>query len=283
MINRAAKAVAIHLHAGSRARPEASQPNVAANTGVSLCLKTGTGTLSGTLTGTILSFSGSVTISGVTYSKAESGVVLTATRRSGDNLTAGDSAPFTVNVGAASQLAFTQQPGGSSVTGGVLPTQPKVTVQDTGGNTVTGSSASIVLSITSGTGTAGATLICSGTGTNGTTFTASSGVATATGCKIDKAGTGYKLHATSGTLTAADSSVFNVATADTTTTITNSVALATSSVVGSAYAVNYSVTVNPPGGGTPTGNVTVSDGTASCVGTVAAGTCGLTSTTVAKH
>ena len=51
------------------------------------------------------------------------------------------------------------------------------------------------------------------------------------------------------------------------------------SAVNVAYAVTYTVTVNAPGAGTPTGNVTVSDGTASCTATVAAGTCNLTSTT----
>ncbi len=67
-----------------------------ANTAVSLSLNTGSGPLGGTLTGTIPAGSTSVTISGVTYGTAESGVVLTATRTSGDLLTAGDSAAFTV-------------------------------------------------------------------------------------------------------------------------------------------------------------------------------------------
>jgi autotransporter-associated beta strand protein len=70
--------------------------SVLADTAVTLSVKTGTGSLGGTVSGTILAGSNSVTISGVTYSKDESGVVLTATRTSGDTLTAGDSAPFTV-------------------------------------------------------------------------------------------------------------------------------------------------------------------------------------------
>lgn len=70
---------------------------------------------------------------------------------------------------------------------------------------------------------------------------------------------------------------FTVNPADTTTTITSD--LPDPSVVGEAYTVNFTVTVNAPGSGTPTGNVTVSDGTDSCTGTVAAGTCSLTSTT----
>src|SRR5438093_292498 len=48
------------------------------------------------------------------------------------------------------------------------------------------------------------------------------------------------------------------------------------SVVGQGIAVAFTVT---SGGGTPTGNVTVSDGTENCSGSVAAGTCTLTPTT----
>ncbi|MDG4594099.1 MAG: IPTL-CTERM sorting domain-containing protein, partial [Candidatus Contendobacter sp.] len=48
------------------------------------------------------------------------------------------------------------------------------------------------------------------------------------------------------------------------------------SAVGQAIPVSFTVT--PVGGGTPTGNVTVSDGTVNCIGTVAAGTCNLTPT-----
>jgi uncharacterized repeat protein (TIGR01451 family) len=66
--------------------------------------------------------------------------------------------------------------------------------------------------------------------------------------------------------------------ADTTTTITADTP--DPSVVGQSVTVNYNVTVDTPGSGTPTGNVTVSDGTVSCTGTVAAGQCSLTFTTV---
>jgi hypothetical protein len=50
------------------------------------------------------------------------------------------------------------------------------------------------------------------------------------------------------------------------------------SVVGQAVTVSYTVMVSPPGSGTPTGDVTVSDGAASCSGSVAAGTCTITPT-----
>jgi len=52
------------------------------------------------------------------------------------------------------------------------------------------------------------------------------------------------------------------------------------SVVGQAVTVQYNVAVTSPGSGTPTGNVTVSDGSVSCTGTVAAGQCSLTFTSV---
>ena len=65
--------------------------------------------------------------------------------------------------------------------------------------------------------------------------------------------------------------------ADTTTTITADDP--DPSLVGQAVTFKYSVTVNAPGSGTPTGNVTVTDGTRSCTGTVAAGQCTITFTT----
>jgi large repetitive protein len=61
--------------------------------------------------------------------------------------------------------------------------------------------------------------------------------------------------------------------ADTTTTIQSH--NPDPSVTGQSVAVAYTVTVNSPGGGTPTGTVLVSDGTNSCTGTVAAGTCNI--------
>ncbi len=98
------------------------------------------------------------------------------------------SASVTLNAGAATKLVFTTQPFGAA--GGVaFATQPVVAVQDAAGNTVTTNTDQITLSITSETGTAGAALTCP-------PVHAVSGVATFTGCKIDKSGTGYTLTAT---------------------------------------------------------------------------------------
>ena len=74
--------------------------NVASPTHVRLCLKTGTGSLGGILTGVIPAGASQVVIHGVTYTTAESGVVVTAVPMSGDELTSGDSPAFTTEPGA---------------------------------------------------------------------------------------------------------------------------------------------------------------------------------------
>jgi hypothetical protein len=79
--------------------------NVTSRTAVSLSLNAGSGTLGGTLTGSIAKGASSVTISGVRYSKAETGVRLTATRTSGMSpLASGSSAAFTVVAGTFAKL-----------------------------------------------------------------------------------------------------------------------------------------------------------------------------------
>jgi hypothetical protein len=73
-----------------------------------------------------------------------------------------------------------------------------------------------------------------------------------------------------------DSAAITFVKANTTTTITGDAP--DPSVVGQQYIVAFAVTDST--GGAPTGNVTVSDGVNSCVGTVASGQCALTSTTL---
>src|SRR6185503_18501973 len=84
----------------------------------------------------------------------------------------------------------------------------------------------------------------------------------------------------SGSYAASTSTVIATETvqpAATTTTITSD--SPDPSGIGQPVSVNYIVAVAPPGGGTPTGNVTVSDGIDSCTGTVAAGTCSISLST----
>src|SRR5438093_7695727 len=64
-----------------------------------------------------------------------------------------------------------------------------------------------------------------------------------------------------------------VTAAGTTTTITGHTP--DPSAVGQAVSFTFTVVPNAPGGGTPTGNVTVSDGTQSCSASVATGTCSI--------
>src|SRR5262249_16152927 len=64
--------------------------NVTVSTEVRLGVKTGGGSLGGTLTGTIAAGTGRVVITGATYTKAEGGVALTVTRTSGDALAPGN-------------------------------------------------------------------------------------------------------------------------------------------------------------------------------------------------
>src|SRR5207302_3437897 len=61
--------------------------------------------------------------------------------------------------------------------------------------------------------------------------------------------------------------------AGTTTTITAHTP--NPSAVGQAVSFTFTVVANAPGGGTPTGNVTVTDGTQSCSASVAAGSCSI--------
>lgn len=107
-------------------------------------------------------------------------------------------------VGAATKLAFTVQPTQAMV-GAVIAPAVVVTVQDAQGNTVTGSTASIALAITGGTGATGAAL-------GGTlTRAAVAGVATFDDLRLDTVGTGYTLTAATATLATATSTPFTVA------------------------------------------------------------------------
>ena len=106
---------------------------------------------------------------------------------------------LTNTAGAAVKLAFTQQPSSSTTAGIAFATQPKVAIEDTYGNVVTGNTSSVTLTITGG----GTTVNCT---TN--PLAAVSGVASFAGCTITKAGT-YTLTAT-GSFTSATSNSFTI-------------------------------------------------------------------------
>ncbi len=117
-------------------------------------------------------------------------------------LTGTTSNAFSITIGAASQLAFTTQPGGG-VDGTAWTNQPVVTVQDPGGNTVS-SNASITLAIATQPGS-GASLACT---TN--PLGATGGTASFAGCRITGETGSYTLSASATGLTAVTSTPFNI-------------------------------------------------------------------------
>ncbi len=171
------------------------------NATVTMAISTnpGGGTLSGTTS--INAVNGIVTFSNLSINRSANGYKLTA---SSTGLTSAASAAFNVSPGAPAQLGFSQQPGGG--TGGTAwTTQPKLAIQDAQGNTITTSTAPVTLAITPGSGTPGALLTCTAN-----PKAAAAGIATFAGCKINLAGSGYTLTATSPGLTSLISNLFNV-------------------------------------------------------------------------
>ena len=180
--------------------PSGVAANVSSSTAVTVSVKTGTGTLGGTVSGTILAGTSQVTIGLATYTKAESGVVLTVAGTSGDTLIAGDTAPFTVQPGAAARLTFATQPGNVAARS-TIPGPPRVAVQDNAGNTVTSVTQSISIAI--GTNPGAGTL-------HGNMTVTSSGFVTFPDLSIDQPGNGYTLTASAAGLTSATSNAFNI-------------------------------------------------------------------------
>ena len=165
---------------------------------LSIGINSGSGTL--TVTANPLNaIAGVATFSGVSIDKIGTGYTLSAISA---GLSSASSNAFNVTVGAASKLVFSTQPG-NGTGGNNLSIQPAVTIQDAGGNTVTSASNAITIAIATNPG--------SGTLSVDTNpLTASSGVSSFSGVKIDKAGVGYTLIANAAGLTSATSNSFTV-------------------------------------------------------------------------
>jgi hypothetical protein len=165
-------------------------------------LAIGTNPGAGTLTCTanpVAATAGEASFAGCRIDKIGTGYTLKATDGS---LTLATSSTFNVTVGPAAKLGFTQQVAGAKA-GIAFTTQPKVAVQDAGGNTVTTDTSSVTLAI--GTNPSEGTLTCTAN-----PLAATAGVASFAGCKIDNSGTGYTLTATDGSLTPATGASFTV-------------------------------------------------------------------------
>ncbi|HKC46486.1 MAG TPA: hypothetical protein VKB63_02715, partial [Gemmatimonadales bacterium] len=156
--------------------------NFTSDVTIALGTNPGNGTLSGTVT--VTAVAGVAMFSTLSINKSGLGYTLNA---SSGSVTAATSAPFTINPGAASQLAITVQPT-NTTDGGNLTPAVQVTAQDGFGNTASGFTGDVTLGIQSNP--SGGTL--SGTPTK----TAVAGVATYSDLSIDKTGGGYTLVAT---------------------------------------------------------------------------------------
>jgi hypothetical protein len=172
---------------------------------VQLSIKPGTGAAGASLSNCspVLGL-GTTTFLNCAINTPGTGYQLTASDTTDGISTAQPSVPFNIVAGVAVQLVFATSP--SNGTGGVaFPTQPTVDIEDSAGNTVTGDSTAVTLSI--GTNPGNGTL-------SGCTSTTTNGVATFHGCNIDKVGTGYTLTATDAadnlTTASSPSNTFNI-------------------------------------------------------------------------
>jgi VCBS repeat-containing protein len=97
------------------------------------------------------------------------------------------------------------------------------------------------------------------------------GTATFNNLAINTAGTGYELTAflSGGGAASATSGDFDVGQAGTTIAITRRIP--TTSITAQAVTVEYDVNITAPGAGSPSGTVTVTDGTDSCTGGITVG------------
>jgi len=184
----------------------------------------------------------------------------------------GNPAVFTATavVGSANKLIFSVQPSNTMVNARLTPAV-KVQVQDAAGNPVTSATDAITLAL----GNAPTTASLAGT----TTVKAIEGTATFSDLRVAESGTGFTLTAHAPGLVTGTSAGFNVVNASSATTITD--ISPKTSVVGQPYVVTFTVGAIPAASGTPTGTVTVSDGTgATCTGGAPNGSCALTSTTM---
>ncbi|MBI2763884.1 MAG: hypothetical protein HYX54_09090 [Chloroflexi bacterium] len=246
---------------------------------ITLALQTGSGTLTCTANPANTS-SGIATFSGCRISAVGVGDVLRATATS---LTQVDSALFDVS----DRLVFTTQPSAITAAGVAFASQPVVAVRAGASNTSTHDQATqVVLSIKVGTGAPGALLTCD----SGLSRTVVNGVATFTGCKIDKISptfpaNPYTIVAAAINLTAAEST--NVAITAGAASKLGFTAQPNAGVAAQAFPIQPMVAVQDAGGNTvtsgtnSTATVTLSLGVGAPLGSILTCTGGLSKVAVA--
>lgn len=169
---------------------------------VSVAITSGSGTSGATLRGTttVVAVAGIATFSTLSIDKTGTGYKLTTTST---GLTSATSGNFNITVAPAVKLGFTVQPPATATSGVNMSPTIRVAVQDSLGNTVTNFPNTNV-AMTIGTNPSAGTL--SGT----TVVKTSSGVASFSALKIDKAGVGYTLVASMVNMLSATSNPFTV-------------------------------------------------------------------------
>lgn len=234
---------------------------------VNFSLTSNTGSIPTAPTGTVTVSDGTVSCNGTlaigtcTLTSTTAGAKLLTATYSGDgnfNVSSSTSVAHTVNK-ADTTTAITADTPDPSVVGQTVPVHYSVTVNSPGGGTPTGN-----VTVSDGTDS------CTGTISGGQcslTFTSPGAVLLTATYAGDSNYNG----------SASVTEPHQINKADTSTTITSD--NPDPSNAGQAVTVNYTVVAKAPGSGTPTGNVTVSDGVDSCTGTVLAGTCNITLTT----
>lgn len=159
----------------------------------------GGGTLSGNPA--VTAVAGVASFSTLSINKTGDGYTLAATA---GGVAGAVSTGFNITPAAATHLVFSQQPA-SAVAGAAIAPAVTVSALDAFDNVDTAYAAQVDASIGSNPG--------GGTLTGTTPKAATNGVATFSDLNINKTGVGYTLHATSGTLTDATSSTFDISPA----------------------------------------------------------------------
>jgi len=173
---------------------------------VTVSITAGTGTSGATLSGTttVTASGGFASFTDLSIDKKGTGYRLSFTASGLSGVT---SSSFTINVGAASQVAFIVDPVDAGAGVAITPTM-QVEVEDALGNRVTGFAGTVSISIFANPG--GGTLSGSSTATVGNGQLVA-GVASFSDLSIDAVGVGYRLQATSSGLASDVSTAFQVA------------------------------------------------------------------------
>ncbi|MHA8056751.1 beta strand repeat-containing protein, partial [Aquirufa nivalisilvae] len=181
-----------------KVRIEDANGNLTSST-ANVTLAIGTNPASGTLSGTLTqaAVAGEATFSNISINNTGTGYTLVA---SSGALTTATSNTFNIITSTPSKLTFGTQP--ANTVAGATMSNVTVRIEDASNNLVSTATNSVTLAINTNPG--------SGTLSGTVTRNAVNGIATFNDLSINKTGTGYNFSATSGVLTGATSSNFNI-------------------------------------------------------------------------